>query len=223
MQTQKQAAALQQQHTVRFNDEEEKLLRGFEQQKAEMKRILEQAKLEHQRQMAEIEGAMAKVVKSDDVSSVNSSFAASSTAKLNSANGTFNAKLDKVADDLDQVKLYQQRLLQRYRADMSNVASITAADESSNVIVKELETSSASSSFKTEPKSSKPLTLPRYSPVVLDSMNTTRDAEPLQSEATATVTHESLIRMEIAGARLTHHCKANGFDTRFVAWTWLVP
>ena len=139
---------------------------------------------------------MAKVVKSDDVSSVNSSFAASSTAKLNSANGTFNAKLDKVADDLDQVKLYQQRLLQRYRADMSNVASITAADESSNVIVKELETSSASSSFKTEPKSSKPLTLPRYSPVVLDSMNTTRDAEPLQSEATATVTHESLIRME---------------------------
>ena len=53
--------------------------------------------------------------------------------------------------------------------------------------------------------------MPRYSPAVLDSLNTTRDAQPISSEA-GPVTHESLIRMENLIQLESDRLKANRDD-----------
>ena len=139
-------------HTVRFNDEEQKLLSAFQEQKAEMERVLELAKVEHQRQMAEIEDAMKKV--KENVT-INSSLQSENrTLQSSSQNTTLTngvtQKLDNVKNEMDRVKLYQQRLLEKYKADISNVESITL-DQSSNIIVKEMDTEESI----TEDKSSK--------------------------------------------------------------------
>ena len=143
-------------HTVRFSDEEKKLIQGFQEQKAEMERILSEARLEHQvsdifstflshmiqRQMAEIEGAMKKV---KDVS-INSS----SQSKTESQNSTLTAgvteTLDAAQANLAQIKQYQNRLLEKYKAETSTI-------NDSSVLVKELSTLSEVS--QSEDKSSK--------------------------------------------------------------------
>ena len=124
-------------HTVRFTDEAQALIKGFEEQKAEMEKILKEAREEHQRQLAELKSATAKATNETTLTSTNHS--------ISSGDETTETKqveqvLSNAQNELENIKSYQQRLLAKYK-DVSNLEKTENLSQSDNIVVREVPTS----------------------------------------------------------------------------------
>ena len=124
-------------HTVRFTDEAQALIKGFEEQKAEMERILKDAREEHQRQLAELKSATAQATNETTLTSTNQS--------ISSGDETTETKqveqvLSNAQKELENIKSYQQRLLAKYK-DVSNLEKTENLNQSDNIVVREVPTS----------------------------------------------------------------------------------
>ena len=99
-------------HTVRFTDEAQALIKGFEEQKAEMEKILKEAREEHQRQLAELKSATAKATNESTLISTNQSV---SSGDETTETKQVEAVLSNAQKELENIKSYQQRLLAKYK------------------------------------------------------------------------------------------------------------
>lgn len=128
-------------HTVRFTDEAQALIKGFEEQKAEMERILKEAREEHHRQLAELKSATAKATNETTLTSTNQS--------VSSGDDTTETKqveevLSNAQKELVNIKNYQQRLLAKYKNDTTldrSDGKTYQFSESDNIVVREMPTS----------------------------------------------------------------------------------
>ncbi|CAG5110969.1 Oidioi.mRNA.OKI2018_I69.chr2.g5315.t1.cds [Oikopleura dioica] len=107
-------------HSVRFNDEQRQLLEMFESQKREMEALLEQAKIEHEENLRQLELAQASTLEGE--TSGLSASQCSSTSNNSSAVMT-----QKVIENLDAIKSYQERLIQKYSSGSENNATTSSS------------------------------------------------------------------------------------------------
>lgn len=94
--------------SVRFNDEQRQLVELFESQKREMEQVLEQAKEEHAQQLRELELAQAETIGGTIDSYVESTLSDESETAGN------------IIKQLDEVKSYQEKLLQKHSDQGTN-------------------------------------------------------------------------------------------------------
>ena len=106
-------------HSVRFNDEQKQLLEMFEAQKREMELILEQAKIEHEENLQQLEQAQASTLEGDLSASQNSS-----------ASNNSSIMTQRVIENLDAIKSYQNKLIQKYSSGSENNATSSTATSS---------------------------------------------------------------------------------------------
>ena len=128
-------------HTVRFTDEAQALIKGFEEQKAEMEKILKEAREEHQRQLAELKSATAKATNESTLISTNQSV---SSGDETTETRQVEAVLSNAQKELENIKSYQQRLLAKYKDSTTLDQSQGRTEDSSQsdyIVVREVPTS----------------------------------------------------------------------------------
>ena len=113
------SAIARENHSVRFNDEQKQLLEMFEAQKREMELILEQAKIEHEENLQQLEQAQASTLEGDLSASQNSSVSNNSSIMT-----------QRVIENLDAIKSYQNKLIQKYSSGSENNATSSTATSS---------------------------------------------------------------------------------------------